>query len=129
MHSRNRQIPPSITSQATGQADAQATAQADEVVNALWTKAFKELIERASQNTGQATGQAAAALIAYFVDPKTKEIQDALGPKHRETFLDNSLMPVLEAGLLERTIPDKPTSPNQMYRLNTKGREWLSMNT
>jgi ATP-dependent DNA helicase RecG len=112
--------------QATGQATTQATTQ-DKV---LWASAFKELIARATQVTGQATGQAtgqvAAALQAYFAEPKTtKEIQDSLGLSHRETFLDNYLTPMLEAGLLERTIPDKPTSPNQRYRLTAKGRTWL----
>jgi len=32
------------------------------------------------------------------------------------------LGPLLEAGLIEMTIPDKPTSPKQRYRLTEKGR-------
>lgn len=104
----------------------QATPQGNTQYKELWINSFQELIARAKQATGQATGQAAPAILAYFAEPKnSKEIQDALGLRHRETFLDNYLTPMLEAGLLDRTIPDKPTSPNQQYRLTGKGRAWL----
>jgi Fic family protein len=36
---------------------------------------------------------------------------------HRATFLKNYLNPALEAGLIQRTQPDKPRSPTQRYRL------------
>ena len=116
-----------VTALVTGQAAAPTSGEG----KALWAKAFKELIEAAAsptgQATGQATGQVAPALLAYFETPRTtKEIQDALGLRHRETFLDNYLTPMLDAGWLERTIPDKPTSPNQRYRLTEKGRAWLA---
>src|SRR5688572_30838520 len=112
--------------QATGQVTGQAAAPTSDETKALWAKAFKEMIEATGQATGQATRQAAPALLAYFEEPRTtKEIQDALGLRHRETFLDNYLTPMLDAGWLERTIPDKPTSPNQKYRLTEKGRAWL----
>jgi hypothetical protein len=32
----------------------------------------------------------------------------------------------MEADLIEMTIPDKPTSGNQRYRLTAKGRAWLA---
>ena len=41
--------------------------------------------------------------------------------KHREYFRDNYLLPAIEEGYLELTIPDKPSSPNQKYRLTEKG--------
>jgi len=34
----------------------------------------------------------------------------------------NYLLPMLEAGILERTIPDKPTSSRQRYQPGAKGR-------
>lgn len=111
---------------ATGQATPQVTTQAAPQDKELWSRVFQELIARA----GQATGQAGPSLLAYFGEPKTsREIQDALGLRHRETFLDNYLTPMLENGLLDRTIPDKPTSPNQKYRLTAKGRAWLERAT
>nr|WP_298269795.1 hypothetical protein [Geobacter sp.] len=35
------------------------------------------------------------------------------------------LRPALDAGLIEMTIPDKPRSSNQRYRLTAKGRQFL----
>ena len=44
------------------------------------------------------------------------EIMRRLGLSHRPTFRKNYLNPALEAGLVERTIPKKPTSRLQKYR-------------
>ena len=52
-------------------------------------------------------------------------LQKKLGLKHRQTFRENYLHPALENGLLERTIPEKPTSRLQKYRLTEKGRKTL----
>ena len=45
------------------------------------------------------------------------EIMEKLGMSHRKTFRDNYLNPALDLGLIERTIPEKPTSRNQRYRI------------
>lgn len=44
------------------------------------------------------------------------EIMRRLGLKSRPTFIKNYLHPALEQGLIEMTIPDKPSSKNQRYR-------------
>ena len=44
------------------------------------------------------------------------EIMDRLGLSHRPTFRTNYLNPALDQGLIEMTIPDKPSSRNQKYR-------------
>lgn len=44
------------------------------------------------------------------------QIMERLGLSHRPTFRRNYLVPALEQGLIEMTIPDKPTSRNQRYR-------------
>ena len=54
------------------------------------------------------------------------ELMAVLGLSHRPTFRQNYLHPALEAGLIEMTIPDKPRSRNQKYRLTVRGRELLN---
>ena len=44
-----------------------------------------------------------------------------LGLKHWRTFRTNYLQPLLDAEWLEVTIPDKPRSSKQQYRLTDKG--------
>ena len=58
--------------------------------------------------------------------PKTrKALQEELGLRDDEHFRKAYLLPGMEAGLVERTIPDKPKSSKQQYRLTAKGHEWL----
>ena len=54
-----------------------------------------------------------------------RQIQDALNLKHEDHFRETYLLPALQAGLIEMTIPDKPRSSKQRYRLTTAGREYL----
>ncbi len=51
------------------------------------------------------------------------EILDCLGLKDRVNLAREYLRPALADGLLEMTIPDKPKSRKQKYRLTGKGRE------
>ena len=44
------------------------------------------------------------------------ELMHELGLKHRPSFRERYLDPALEMGLIERTIPGKPTSSKQRYR-------------
>jgi ATP-dependent DNA helicase RecG len=50
-----------------------------------------------------------------------QQLQRALGLKHEDHFRTAYLQPALEAGLVEMTIPDKPRSSRQKYRLTAKG--------
>lgn len=52
---------------------------------------------------------------------KRRGIQEVLQLKHEDHFRDNYLTPALEAGLVEMTIPGKPKSSRQRYRLTAKG--------
>ena len=45
-----------------------------------------------------------------------KEIMERLDLVHKPTFRKNYLNPALEMKLIERTIPEKPSSKNQKYR-------------
>jgi ATP-dependent DNA helicase RecG len=45
---------------------------------------------------------------------------------NRTKFRDQVLNPLLKAGLVEMTIPQKPRSSKQQYRLTEKGRQVLT---
>ena len=59
-------------------------------------------------------------------DMSTSELMEHMGLKHRASFRENYLHPALEHGYIQRTIPDKPSSRKQKYRLTDKGRRLLS---
>jgi hypothetical protein len=50
-----------------------------------------------------------------------QQLMQALGLKNDEHFRKAYLQPALDAGLIEMTIPDKPRSSKQKYRLTAKG--------
>ena len=52
-----------------------------------------------------------------------KELQEKLGLKHDEYFRKSYMLPLLDMKILEMTIPDKPKSSKQKYRLTKKGFE------
>ena len=53
------------------------------------------------------------------------ELRDCLDLKHRAHFRTHYLTPALQAELIELTLPDKPTSRLQKYRLTQKGLQSL----
>lgn len=55
-----------------------------------------------------------------------QQLKEALGLKDDEHFRKAYLLPALEAGLIEMTIPDKPRSSKQKYRLTDKGRQEMA---
>ena len=52
---------------------------------------------------------------------RREALQAALGLADRKSFQQRYLKPALEAGLVERTLPDKPHSRLQQYRLSARG--------
>ena len=54
------------------------------------------------------------------------EIMSLEGRTNRTKFRRQVLRPLIDAGWLEMTIPDKPTSGRQKYRLTEEGRNILA---
>ena len=52
-------------------------------------------------------------------------LRSALGLKDEENFRKVWLQPALQAKIIAMTLPDKPTSSKQKYRLTTKGRQLI----
>jgi len=57
-----------------------------------------------------------------------REIQSELGLTDEKHFREYYQQPAVSQGLIEMTIPDKPRSSKQKYRLTNKGREILEAN-
>jgi hypothetical protein len=53
-----------------------------------------------------------------------QELQGELGLSDRTSFRARYLEPALRGGLIEMTVPDKPNSRLQRYRLTELGRQW-----
>ena len=81
----------------------------------------QDTLQETPQDTGQVTdnvGQLVAVLTGIM---SRAQIQAALGLKDRNHFTTLYLKPALEADLIERTLPAKPTSGNQRYRRTAQG--------
>ena len=76
------------------------------------------LPQTSEQVTEQVTEQVARFMALLKDGPLgVREAMEALGLKHRPTFLANYLTPALKAGLVEMTQPESPKSPTQKYRM------------
>ncbi len=79
------------------------------------------------QVTPQVAEQVARLLEAAGEKPRSRaELQAATDLRDREHFREAYLEPLVSAGWLERTVPDKPTSRLQKYRLGAIGKAWLA---
>ena len=80
------------------------------------------------QDTGAVTPQDTGAVRLLGVisgEMNRRQIQEALGLKNTKHVRKTYLLPALQAGLIEMTIPDKPRSKKQHYRLTPAGRDYL----
>ena len=106
------------------------TPQVDSGRNLLKEQSLQELASALglpiAQVTPQVTVQVEKVLGATANEARSREeLQTATGMMDREHFRKAYVEPLVTTGWLERTIPDKPTSRLQKYRLTAKGRDWL----
>ena len=78
-----------------------------------------EVTEQVTEQVARLLPQLAAQMLSAH------ELMQTLQLNHRPSFLYTYLQPTLAAGLIERTIPDKPNIRLQRYRLTAKGRNVL----
>lgn len=87
------------------------------------------------KKTGQVTPQVGTKLALSqhqveilrkcLIEAGITELMTIAGRTDRTKFRHQVLNPLIDAGLLEMTIPDKPTSSKQRYRLTDEGRKIL----
>lgn len=105
----------------------QASIMENTRVNTQVTEQVPEQVN--AQVTAQVTAQvddSVLKLVSFCVEPKSRqELMAHLKIKHREYFRSTLLAKALEHKLIEPTIPDKPRSRFQKYRLTAKGKKIL----
>jgi cell filamentation protein, protein adenylyltransferase len=75
------------------------------------------------QVSHQVTPQVKKLLSVLGSDMSRQDIQAALKLKDRKSMRERYLIPALDANLIEMTVPDKPNSRLQKYRLTAKGKK------
>ena len=90
------------------------------------TITFKRPVAQTSREvTPQVTPQVRRLLAVCNGELLREELQARIGLADRKYFRTDYLRPALDAGLVEMTIPDKPRSRYQKYRLTAKGKALL----
>ena len=74
--------------------------------------------------TPQVTPQVEALLRVLRSEASRQQLMDSLELQDRKHFASTYLLPAIELGVIEMTIPDKPNSRLQKYRLTAAGRVW-----
>lgn len=80
-------------------------------------KMILDAVSATPQVNRQVTPQVERLLQAISGEMSRNELQGLLGLQDRKSFRENYLKPALEKGLIEMTIPGKPNSRLQKYRL------------
>ncbi|MCW8996149.1 MAG: hypothetical protein OQK77_10090, partial [Psychromonas sp.] len=60
-------------------------------------------------------------ILALNGEMSRPELKKSVGVKDIGHFREGYLVPALELNIIEMTLPDKPKSKNQRYRLTKKG--------
>ena len=75
----------------------------------------------AGEVTGEVTGEVERLVLGLEGPMSRARLQKVLSLRHEDHFRESYLSPALRDGIVEMTIPDKPKSSKQQYRLTAKG--------
>ena len=95
--------------------------------DAAYLKVLRAGQKQNPQVTEQVTEQVERLIAA--LNNQTLSLQELmllLGLLHRPNFMALYLRPALDAKYLQMTVPDKPNSRLQKYKLTVLGRQWLT---
>ena len=93
----------------------------DGFVATVWRRSGDVTGEATGEVTGEVAGEVMRLLLVCQGEMTRRQMQSRLSLKGDDNFRRLYLVPALEAGLIEMTIPDKPTSRMQKYRLTAAG--------
>jgi len=86
----------------------------------------EEPVEVTPEVTPEVTGEVQRLILSLHHGMIHADILSVLGLRGQGNFRTLYVVPAMEAGLVEMTIPDKPKSSRQKYRLSAKGRAWVA---
>ena len=92
-----------------------------------YLRAMRQTEQVTAQVTAQVTPEVGRLLAVLDGEMGRADLQAVLSLRHLVHFRDGYLRPALAAGLIEMTIPDKPNSRLQKYRLTDRGRQALQL--
>jgi Fic family protein len=99
---------------------ADESGKATEFVEFILAAILDACNELTGEVAGEVTGEVKKLLKALTRPMSREELQKKLRLKSQANFRERYLKPALESGLIEMTIPEKPKSSKQMYRLTEK---------
>jgi transcriptional regulator with XRE-family HTH domain len=86
------------------------------------------LLSVTPEDTPAVTPKVKKMLMAMTGEMPRKEIQKRLGLTDEKHFRECYLQSAVRLGLIEMTVPKRPNSRLQKYRLTAKGKAWLAAN-
>ncbi|MBK2124991.1 Fic family protein [Fangia hongkongensis] len=101
-----------------------STAQSDSsaFIEFILSMLLEAILELSPQEDPQVTPQVKSLIQALSNNEMRRDaLQQRLNLKDRKSFRERYLQPAIEAKLVEMTIPDKPNSKLQKYRLTSQG--------
>ncbi len=90
---------------------------------AFMLQAIQSTLDDTPQVRPQVTPQVEAVLAVMQGEMSRSELMRVLDLSDRKSFRQRYLLPALQAGLIEMTLPDKPNSRLQRYRLVSEGEQ------
>ena len=89
-------------------------------------KAYLKVLRAGQKQTEQVTPEVGRMLQLLNGEMSRVELMIALGLKDEKHFRTHYQQAALATGVLEMTVPDKPNSRLQKYKLTALGRQWLT---
>ena len=89
-------------------------------------KAYLKALGAGQKQTEQVTPEVGRMLQLLDGEMSRAELMIALGLKDEKHFRIHYQQAALATGVLEMTVPDKPNSRLQKYKLTALGRQWLT---
>ncbi len=85
-------------------------------------EAILEAVISTPQETPQVSPQVERLLAVLEGEMSLRQIMHIIGLSDRKSFRQRYLLPALEHGYVEMTLPESPTARNQRYRLTARGK-------